>query len=167
MLMSCCLAICTAGYCFFLLFLWFYFVYFCSCLLLDVGRRPLCRLQIVWSMLAVVALSRYVCCLWFAILVHLWLVCWLVLGQTCTCSVVTCVSCVLLWLWCCLRCCCCLLFFLNEVGRVVLAEVSSNRSTSLCGSRRRYRCQFTMVEMCLVGIFLPICFLEHQEFTSP
>ena len=47
-----------------------------------------------------------------------------------------------------MRCCCCLLFFLNEVGRVVLAEVSSNRVTSLCGSRRRYRCQCTMVETC-------------------
>ena len=57
--------------------------------------------------------------------------------------------------------------FVLCVGRVVLAEVFSNRSTSLRGSRRRYRCQFAMVEMCLVGIFLPICFLELQEFFSP
>ena len=48
--------------------------------------------------------------------------------------------------------------------RVVLAEVSSNRSTSVCGSRRRYRCQCKMVETCLVATFLPICFLELQEF---
>ena len=198
MLLSCCLAICIAGmcfsfillcyfcafiFCFFLQFAFFRvastsYSFFCEamiCLLLDVGRRAHCKLQIVWSMLAVIALSFYACCLWFAILVHLCLVCLLVLCQTCMCSVVSGVSCVLLWLcccrgsdwWCCLRRCCCCVFFLNVGGRVVLAQVFSNRSTSLRGSRRRYRWQFTMMEMCLVGIFLPICFLEHQEFTSP